>query len=505
MINTSYYQTFQTHGLKIAVCAAALMALTACGSDGGSDSEDAYLNFYNASPNAPAIFLTVDEDLDSDDDDEIETTYSSVRFGESSGYKTIPSDTYYIELAWQEEDSAARSDLTLVDQQQSKLDGDSIRLMVLAGDILNPAVLNYDIPVIDDDEDDDLDLFNLRILNMSVSADAYDIYLSDSDETFNEAALIGSYSSEELSDNHKFDQEQYIFYVTAPGSDEVVYQSNEVTFSVTSQYVLAIRDNTGVGSAPVVLDLIASGSTTNLPDDDSEARVRFFNGMQISDLMPEYTGAIDISTTTTTETIEAVALATNTFSAPIDKDNGDYSVRITDSQTQDKLFANQLLSLPENTYKTIFYYIQEQEVDEDDDGNVDENDDGIVDEYEAVLRTLETTTSEGNSIYEHQVRVVNLVDSREFTRVTAYFVKSDEIISTAEAARTVVFGNSSSLYLRNNTFQVFVVAEIDGSQTILTQDYLTLDADSTSMFMILVEDETTENGVAIQWADQLSE
>jgi hypothetical protein len=101
--------------------------------------------------------------------------------------------------------------------------------------------------------------------------------------------------------------------------------------------------------------------------------------------------------------------------------------------------------------------------------------------------------------------VVNLVDSREFTRVTAYFVKSDEIISTAEAARTVVFGNSSSLYLRNNTFQVFVVAEIDGSQTILTQDYLTLDADSTSMFMILVEDETTENGVAIQWADQLSE
>ncbi|MBF7072661.1 hypothetical protein ISG33_04520 [Glaciecola sp. MH2013] len=490
---------------RTTLTALALFTLGACSSDDNGDGEDAYLNLYNASVNSPAIFLTVDEDLDSDDDDEIETTYSSVRFGESSGYKTIPSDSYYIELAWQEEDSAARSDLTLVYQEQTKLEEDTIRLLVLAGDILDPSIVSYDIPVIDDDEDDDLDLFNLRVLNISTSTNPYDIYLSDADETFNEAELIGSYSPQELSENQKFEQEQYIFYVTEAGSDEVVYQSNEVTFSLTSQYVIALRDNTGVGSAPVLLDLIASGGTTNLPDDDSEARVRYFNGMQVSELMPEYTGAINISTSSDGSDLDVSALATNSFSEPLDKDNGDYSVRINDSQTDERLFANQLLSLPENTYKTIFYYIQEEAVDEDDDGNVDENDDGIVDAYKAVLRTLETTTLEGNSIYEHQVKVVNLVDNTEFSRIATYFVKSDEIISTAEATRSVVFGNQSSLYLRNNTYQVFAVAEIDGTEIILTQDELTLDQDSNAMFMILVEDENAENGVSIQWADQVSE
>jgi hypothetical protein len=159
-------------------------------------------------------------------------------------------------------------------------------------------------------------------------------------------------------------------------------------------------------------------------------------------------------------------------------------VRIIDTNSAEKLFASQLLSLPENTYKTIFYYIQEEAVDEDGDGNIDENDDGIVDAYKPVLRTLETTNSEGSSIYEHQVKVVNLVDNLDFSRIVVYFVKSDEIISTAEATRTVVFGNQSSLFLRNNTYQVF--------------------EDSEPLFMIMVEDMNAENEVSIQWESQIS-
>jgi hypothetical protein len=489
---------------KASFIVASALLMAACGSDSDDDGEDAYIKLYNASPNAPAIFLSLDEDLDEDDDDEVEITYSSVRFGEAGTTKTIPTDTYFVELAWQEEDSSARSDLTLISQEQLRLSADSIHMIVLAGDILAPNILSYDIPVVDDDEDDDLDQFNLRVLNVSSNTAAYDIYLSDSDETFNEAELIGSFSPEELSDNVKYDQEQYLFYVTEAGSNDVLYQSNEVTFSLTAQYVLAIRDNTGVGSAPVVLDLLSNSATTNLPDDDSEARVRFFNGMQVSELLPDYTGAVDIFTATNAETADVTSLAENTFSAALDKDNGDFSVRIIDTNSAEKLFASQLLSLPENTYKTIFYYIQEEAVDEDGDGNIDENDDGIVDAYKPVLRTLETANSEGSSIYEHQVKVVNLVDNLDFSRIVVYFVKSDEIISTAEATRTVVFGNQSSLFLRNNTYQVFAVAEIDGTEIILTQSELTLDEDSEPLFMIMVEDMNAENEVSIQWESQIS-
>lgn len=475
-----------------------ITGLAACGSDDSEDA-DGYIKFYNASPNAPAIYLTVDEDVDADPDNEVEITYTSVRFGESTTNKQIPANTYTVELAWQEEDSTARADLTLLSQEDVRIASDNIHFVVFAGDIRAPQILSYEIPVIDDDEDDDLDLFNLRVFNITNEGETYDIYLSDSDETFNEAQLIGSFSPEELSDNQKFEQAQYVFYATLAGETEVVYQSSEVTFIYTTQYVLSVRDNTGVGSAPVVLDLISGNTTTNLPDDDSEARVRFFNGMQASDLLPNYSGSVNIYASAASTDPEITDLSSNQFSASLNKDNGDFSVRIVDASTNDKLFSNQLLSLPENTFKTIFYYIQEEAVDEDGDGNIDENDDGIVDAYKPVLRTLESINTDGSSIFEHQIKVVNLVDSQDFTRIKVYFVKSDEVISTAEANPSVVFGNQQTLYLRNNTYQVFAVAEIDGTDIILTEDELILDEDSESLFLILTESAQVDNEVNMQW------
>lgn len=489
---------------QLVFAAIAITGLSACGSD-DSDDTDGYIKLYNASPNAPAIFLTVDEDIDADPDDEVEITYSSVRFGEATTNKQIPSDTYTVELAWQEEDSTARADLTILSQEELRIAGESIHFIVFSGDVQSPDILQYDIPVIDDDEDDDLDLFNIRVLNITNEGETYDLYLSESDETFNEAQLIGAYSPQELSENHKFAQSQYVFYATLAGETDVVYQSSEVTFSFTTQYVLAMRDNTGVGSSPLVLDILSSTSTTNLPDDDSEARVRFFNGMQVSDLLPNYSGSVNIFANATSTEPEITQLLANQFSDSLDKDNGDFSVRIVDANTEERLFANQLLSLPENTYKTIFYYIQEEAVDEDGDGNVDENDDGIVDAYRAVLRTLESTNTEGSSIFEHQVKVVNLVESQDFSRISVYFVKSDEIISTADANPSVVFGNQQTLFLRNNTYQVFAVAEIDGTDIILTQDDLVLDESSEPLFLILTESPDVENEVSIQWEQQSPE
>ena len=46
--------------------------------------------------------------------------------------------------------------------------------------------------------------------------------------------------------------------------------------------------------------------------------------------------------------------------------------------------ANRLLSLPQNTNKTLFLYWTEEEVDDDNDGIVDENSDGELDQYQFV-------------------------------------------------------------------------------------------------------------------------
>mgnify|MGYP003632772480 FL=1 len=100
----------------------AVLSLTGCGSS--DDDSTGYIRFYNASYNAPAVYLTVDEDLDEDDDDEVEITYSSVQFGSVTSNNALDNDTYWVELGWQDEESNDRSDLEVIYQEQHKIKKD---------------------------------------------------------------------------------------------------------------------------------------------------------------------------------------------------------------------------------------------------------------------------------------------------------------------------------------------------------------------------------------------
>ncbi|WP_049786929.1 hypothetical protein [Brumicola nitratireducens] len=93
----NYQRSELTRFAQILCVALTITGITACGSD-SSEGEDGYIKFYNASPNAPAIFLTVDEDVDADPDDEVEITYSSVRFGETTTNKQLPANTIYCRI-----------------------------------------------------------------------------------------------------------------------------------------------------------------------------------------------------------------------------------------------------------------------------------------------------------------------------------------------------------------------------------------------------------------------
>ena len=84
---------------------------------------------------------------------------------------------------------------------------------------------------------------------MHPDSEGADIYISRSDETFNEAEIFGGFSNKELSENKKFDQDDYIFYITKSGSDEVLFQSEDINYSYPSQYVMVIRENFGSGSS----------------------------------------------------------------------------------------------------------------------------------------------------------------------------------------------------------------------------------------------------------------
>ena len=479
-----------------------MVGLSAC-SGGDDDDNVGYVKLYNASPNAPGIFLTVDENLDDDDDDEIEVTYSAIDYTEVSGNNALDTDTYYIELAWQDEESSDRSDLEIIYEDSVKIQADTISFIALTGDVREPEVLRFDIDIIDDDDDDDDDLFNVRLLNIHSDIQNVDVYVSKDNETFNEAEFLASANYQGLSDNIKLEQDQYIFYITMPGSSDVIFTSVDQSYSVVSQYIIVLRDNTGVGSSQFTIDSIGINGITELQDVDSEAEFGFYNAISENDYLPDYQGLIDIDVRVGADSeVKIDNLSKGQFSESTITSNGDYAFDVLNSVSNEIYIRDALLSLKENADNTIFLYGRKDAVDEDEDGDIDENSDGIVDDYEIVIKSLTLTKSSSSSIYSHGIKVVNLADSEEFSRVTFYFVLNDEIISTADNLLSVLQENSGTLSLLNNTYDIYAIATIDGTDVVLDSMELILDENSQEQYLIFEQSTDASSGYQMLLVNQ---
>ncbi len=483
------------------------LSLFGCGGS-DDDSGTGYIQLYNLSSNAPGIYLTVDK---YDDDDFDETTHSAVTFTQISSRFTYDTDTYDIELAWQNEYNN-QSDLEIVYENELTVTSDTVEFIVIAEDIKAPNVLFYDIPVRDDDEvddDNDDEVFNIRVLNMHTLSEGVDFYYSEADETFNEAVLLNQTTYTVMADNQKLNQDDYIFYLTSSGSDEVLYTSQDISFPYASEYIIVIRENQGVGTSPFVIDQVSTSTTVEYPDTNAEASYQVYNGIVEHELLPEYEQTVDFHVNGIDETPEVSSLGFREFSQSMVTDSGDYSMSLVTPQEQSIILNNHLLALNENTDKTIFFYLLEEAVDEDGDGDVDEDGDGHIDETEITINSLLVDNNQSESIYSHQMKVVNLIDQDEiiddFSSVKVYFVRNDEIIETAEQSLTAAFATPSSVNLLNNTYNIYVIGRLDSSDIILSSTEITLTEDSKDQFIILEKDSDSDTGYRVTLSPQTSE
>jgi len=477
------------------------LSLAGCGSS-SSDSSASYVMFYNASQNSPGIHLTIDEDLETSEDDEVEVTFSAIDYGETLTRAEFEAKTYTYELAWQDDDSRDRDDLEMIHQSELQFNNDTLHFIVLSDDIQQPTVNVYDIPIIDEEDDDTYDRFNVRILNLHEQESNVDLYISETDETFNEATLVTSASFNGLTDNQKLDQGSYILYLTRSGESDVLFKSNDVSFSYSAQYILSIRENVGAGGSPFVIDRISNSTTAEYTDVDSEAQFTIYNAIATHELLEGYQGTVDVEINGNPDMPIVTDLAIGELSESITTGNGDYSIDVTANGTNVNLLKNHLLSLPENTNRTLFLYADEEAVDEDGDGDVDEDGDGLIDEKEVNVYSLVVDNSVIDGIYSHQVSIVNLIDTDDFGSVTVYFVKSDETIDTASNSSTLAFSSNDVVTLNNNTYQVFVVARENSSDMILNSFELVLNEQSNNQFLVLELDENTPTGYRATLVDQ---
>lgn len=480
------------------------MGLAACDDSSSEDSSGvSYVQFYNGASNAPGLYLTLDNDLDEDDEDYIERTYSRVAYGEATSRYDITVEEFLIELGWQSGDSSARDDLSVAYQEYYEFSEDQIHLIVASGDIQTPTINYYSYEKIDDDNDVDDELFNLRFLSLLSSNSAYDVYYSADDETYNEAQLLLSISQGELTESQKLEQGDYIFYITEAGSTDVMFETQAVPYYYAAQYTTVLRSDTTNATAPYALDVISSTGVNTYISDDGQSVFRVYNAIAENELLTDYQLNIDVDLVSPEESIENDALAYESFGETHTLLGGDYAVTIYNTEAKTLLLQNHLMVLEENSNKTLFLYVEEEYIDDDGDGDLDEDNDGQVDEIEAQVKTLLVDNSLDQGVYEHNVNFINLANSDDFSYVNVYFVQNDETISTATNAVSAAFGVPADIDLVNNTYQVYVVAKDGSSDLLLTSFTHTLDEESTEQFMILKADSNSATGYSVDIENQL--
>ena len=491
---------------KLFIVLLGIVALSACGSDGDDDNES-YIKFYNASYNAPSIYMTLDEDLDNDADDEFEQTFSSVAYGSAGSRIALDNQDYFLELAWQSEDSTARSDLEIIYEDQISIKSDITHWVVISDSIQNPNVDIFSVPNISDTEneqDQEDDVFNVRLINLHPSYLNIDVYFSKSDETFNEATLITTAASRTLTDNYKLEDDQYTVYLTAAGSTDVLFTSDEINYVYGGQYLIAVRENLTQSGSPFIIDNMTNTRVTEYSALESSASITLYNGLDNNELVPDYEGIINASIEGITPIDEITNLSYREFSDSFVVDSGDYKFSVDNASTQTEFLKNRVLSLPQNTNRTLFLYWTDEAVDDDEDGNVDENEDGIIDELRPIVSSLIVDNSERLRLYDKELTLLNLVNSDDFSAVEIFFVKSDEIIETAENSRSLIQGYASSIILLNNTYKVFVIANIDNNDIILDELTLTLGEETKDQFLILERSLVNNSGYQLTVVDQIS-
>jgi len=472
-----------------------LTFIASCSGGGNNEGSDVgFVQLYNVSANSPEIIMIIGKD---DDDDFIERRQVGVKFPSTGGQFDFIDDTYDLDLTWQDGDDT--DDLETLYESQLRISGEEIKFLVFSGDVNLPDILEFDIPIIDDENDEDNDLFNLRVLNIHPVGGGVDVYMSESDETFEQAALLGNYAFGTLSENQKIDQDDYLFYLTSGGSSEVVYRSNEISLNSVRQVVISIRENAGSGESPFVIDLV-SNTIVEYPDVDAQSRISIYNGIIKHELLPNYLGLIDLHLDGLDETPEVTGLAFGDYSEAFLTDFGDYSLSVTIPDTQDFLIENHLLTLDANSVKTIFFYTLLEALDEDGDGDIDEDGDGVVDGYEITTNSLVVENSQSQSIFEHQINVINIID--DFENVRIFFVKNDETTETTNNRVTAIYARPKTITLANNTYSVIVIGQDGSSEIILATLELTLNEETNELFLLLEESEQEISGYRILVSDQ---
>lgn len=429
--------------------------LSGCGSSSSEETSDtytsSYIQFYNGSANSTTTYLTLT------DDDDSSAVLGSAAYTDATSLISYTADGYDLTLSRRN----SEGDDVSVYESNISLKQSHKQLLLLSGDYSSPELLTLDFL-----RDDSLtDSFKLYVANLLAEDGAYDLYISGSDDSFDNATLVATVNYQQISEPLTFELGAYIVYLTKAGSNEVVFQSQSYNFNYLTEYVLVPRIASGPLQSNMAVDVINNTTTvTHLTDINAEAQFRVYNSIDSAVASDIY---IDDSVT-------LMSLATDTLSSYVQLDAADYRLAALDEQGN-TIVKNALLTLNQGDSKAVVFY-----KDADD-------------------ATKSVVVSESNlpQIYDFVINVVNTIT--DYSKLSLYFVAPSETIDTTDYyISSVSSGAQTTITMPDGEYKIMLVYTDDNkNKTLLAQSELQAFVQGSNYLLIAETDNNSSSGYKI--------
>ncbi|MCF2947717.1 hypothetical protein L0668_06345 [Paraglaciecola aquimarina] len=405
--------------------------------------EDSYIQFYNAVPNSKSTAVTL---IDSD---ETESYLGQVSYSRATGLNTIPANNEYV-LSLSYLDDFGKEEV--FNEQAIELKEGQKMVAIFTGSYDNPDIVSvvYDRYDLEDE-------FRLYFTNVTSKTAQLEILIADAGDTIDEASLIGDFNFGGVIESDKFDLAEYHFFIRNLDTGEVIFDSENITFNFSTQYLIVLKDAFGPSQSKIAMDVIGNTSSVFEFDDlDSLAQFRAYNTI-------ENLTSIDLSIDGSTPlTIEGLTPLNMTEFQTVEF--GDYQLNVT-SQDSEIVVDDSLLTLNQNESKTVIIYQDQNQI----------------------ISALDFTQYIIPSSYQHNVDIVNLIE--DYEDLDVYFVKSDETIDTAtEYAVGIDFTERYTRTLNSNLYTILLVHENDNEQRKLLARLDDVALGTTSGLVLIADD-----------------
>lgn len=426
------------------------MGATACSSDDEESSSDAsYIQLYNASANSTSLSLSLDDYL-----------YTAVEYGNAMPKYAYSTGEFDLEIIGEDE----IGDELVSYQGSVDLNNGEHHLFMLIGDYHSPEFIDIsyqttEMDEFNDNEDESYSKMQLLVGHVAMQADSFDVYIGVDGREFIDATLLDNLSYKGSTEGVTLDTGDYLVYLTEPGSLVPVYTT--ATLSLTSQtvYKLIIRDSFGPGSLKVTIDNVDSTSgADNYANIEANAEFRVFNGLS------EHS-AVDIKVSNNGSNVEMenIALGQSTDFQAVDFD--DYGVTITDTESQQLLANNLLVTFNQDESKSMLIY----------------------QDAEGQVKGLTQTHDLRPRAYKSEISFANLV--HDFDELSLYFVADSETIDSAEyKIDGVELADIAYLTIPLGDYELNVVHEDDNGNLTLLYQSQTLQFDGSQYALALYQD-----------------